>query len=108
MFISGAEYALSCKIFAGTLKDVAHKWIARLPARSVTSFEDLATRFVAQFTANSEKPFLLADLFRGPIGDQHVNFEFFPKRFEIRIEISYRSSTLSESVNLLLKLGNTN
>ncbi|GAU42011.1 hypothetical protein TSUD_236780 [Trifolium subterraneum] len=63
MFISGADDALSCKIFAGTLKDVAHKWIAGLPARSVTSFEDLATRFVAQFAANSEKPFLVADLF---------------------------------------------
>ncbi|CAJ2637566.1 unnamed protein product [Trifolium pratense] len=32
MFISGAEDALSCKIFAGTLKDVAHKWIAGLLA----------------------------------------------------------------------------
>ncbi|GAU47368.1 hypothetical protein TSUD_403710 [Trifolium subterraneum] len=63
MFISGADDALSCKIFAGTLKDVAHKWIAGLPTRSVTSFEDLATHFVAQFAANSEKPFLVADLF---------------------------------------------
>jgi hypothetical protein len=32
-------------------------------ARSVTIFEDLATRFMAQFAANTEKPFLLADLF---------------------------------------------
>ncbi|GAU41091.1 hypothetical protein TSUD_139940 [Trifolium subterraneum] len=63
MFISGADDALSCKIFAGNLKDVAHKWIAGLPTRSVTSFEDLATRFVAQFAANSQKPFLVADLF---------------------------------------------
>ncbi|MCI74504.1 hypothetical protein A2U01_0095768, partial [Trifolium medium] len=52
MLISGADDALSCNIFAGTLKDMAHKWIAGLPARPVTSFEDLATRFVAQFAAN--------------------------------------------------------
>jgi hypothetical protein len=63
MFISGADDALSCKIFAGTLKGVAHMWIAGLPTRSVTSFDELATRFVAQFAANSEKSFLLADLF---------------------------------------------
>ncbi|GAU47711.1 hypothetical protein TSUD_177160 [Trifolium subterraneum] len=63
MFISGVDDALSCKIFGGTLKDVAHKWIAGLPARSVTSFEDVATRFVAQFAANSEKSFLVVDLF---------------------------------------------
>jgi len=47
MFISGADDALSFKIFAGTLKGVAHKWIAGLPVRSVGNFEDLATRFVA-------------------------------------------------------------
>jgi hypothetical protein len=63
MFISGADDALSCKIFAGTLKGVAYMWIAGLPTRSVTSFDELATRFVAQFAANSEKSFLLADLF---------------------------------------------
>jgi len=45
MFISGANDALSCKIFVGTLKGVAYKWIVALPARSVTNFEDLATRF---------------------------------------------------------------
>jgi len=63
MFISRVDDALSCKIFAGTLKGVAHKWIIGLPVRSVTNFEDLATRFVAQFAENTEKPFLLEDLF---------------------------------------------
>jgi len=63
MFISGVDDALSCKIFVGTLKGVSHKWIAGLPATSITNFEDLAIRFVAQFAANTEKPFVLADLF---------------------------------------------
>jgi len=49
MYISGADDALSCKIFVGTLKGATHKWIAGHFARSVTSFEDLATSSVILF-----------------------------------------------------------
>ncbi|XP_050918874.1 uncharacterized protein LOC127136344 [Lathyrus oleraceus] len=63
MFISGVDDTLSCKFFVGTLKDVDHKWIVGLPARSIISFEDLATHFVAHFAVNNKKPFLVADLF---------------------------------------------
>lgn len=58
MFISRADDSWSCKKFAGTLKNVAHKWIV-----SIVNFDDLCTKFVAQIATNSEKSFMVADLF---------------------------------------------
>jgi hypothetical protein len=63
MPVSGVDDAFSCKIFYGTLKGVAHKRNERLPFRSVTSYEDLTTLFVPHFFANSEKPYLVVDMY---------------------------------------------
>lgn len=41
MFTSGGNNAINCKMFAGTLAEVALKWFKGLPMRMVTSFEDL-------------------------------------------------------------------
>ncbi|GJT70775.1 zinc finger, CCHC-type containing protein [Tanacetum coccineum] len=37
------------RIFQFSLRDQASKWLERLPAGSITTWEDLTTRFLAQF-----------------------------------------------------------
>ncbi|GJV37941.1 MAK10-like protein [Tanacetum coccineum] len=37
------------RLFQFSLRDQASNWIERLPARSITTWEDLTTRFLAQF-----------------------------------------------------------
>lgn len=54
---------ISCKMFVGKLTEVVLKWFKGLPVRSVTGFEDLAGRFVHQFSANKKKELWLGDLF---------------------------------------------
>lgn len=61
--ISGSNDATSYKMFTDTLADVALKWFKGLPLRSVTGFEDLASRFVQQFSANRKKRVKSEDIF---------------------------------------------
>ncbi|RDY07090.1 hypothetical protein CR513_08846, partial [Mucuna pruriens] len=63
MYISGGNDKLSCKLFLGTLRGVAMQWMATLPARTIRTFNDLASVFVSQFAANKAKKLEVADLF---------------------------------------------
>ncbi|RDX63495.1 hypothetical protein CR513_58070, partial [Mucuna pruriens] len=54
---------LSCKLFPGTLRGVAMQWMATLPARTIRTFNDLASAFVSQFAANKAKKLEVANLF---------------------------------------------
>lgn len=55
MFISGGDDAISCKMFVGTLKDIALRWFIGLPPKSITDFEVLTGRFAAQFLDKPKK-----------------------------------------------------
>ncbi|RDX78624.1 hypothetical protein CR513_41076, partial [Mucuna pruriens] len=57
MYISGGNDKLSCKLFPGTLRGVAMQWMATLPARTIRTFNDLAS------TQQSEKKLEVANLF---------------------------------------------
>lgn len=48
-------HAINCKMFAGTLAEVALRWFKALLVRFATSFEDLASKFVQQFPTNKKK-----------------------------------------------------
>ncbi|GJX18818.1 MAK10-like protein [Tanacetum coccineum] len=55
------------RLFQFSLRDQASNWIERLPARSITTWDDLTTRFLAQFfppgrTAKLRNDALLEDL----------------------------------------------
>ncbi|RDX70497.1 hypothetical protein CR513_50248, partial [Mucuna pruriens] len=63
MYTSGGNNRLSCKLFPGTLRGVAMKWMTTLPARSVQTFSDLASSFVSQFAGNKVKKLEVVDLF---------------------------------------------
>lgn len=63
MLISGGNDSISCKMFPRNLAEVALKWFKALLARSFSGFEDLACRFVPQFSANKKKEVGLGDLF---------------------------------------------
>ncbi|RDY09774.1 hypothetical protein CR513_05814, partial [Mucuna pruriens] len=55
MYISGGNDRLSCRLFPGTLRGVAMQWMATLLPRSIQTFNDLASSFMSQFTANKVK-----------------------------------------------------
>ncbi|RDX87783.1 hypothetical protein CR513_30703, partial [Mucuna pruriens] len=63
MYISGGDDKLSCKLFPGTLRGVAMQWMTTLPARTIRTFNDLASAFASQFAANKAKQLEVADLF---------------------------------------------
>ncbi|RDX61807.1 hypothetical protein CR513_59925, partial [Mucuna pruriens] len=63
MYINGGNDKLSCKLFPGTLRGVAMQWMATLSARSIRTFNDLASLFLSQFAANKIKRLEVADLF---------------------------------------------
>lgn len=63
MFISGGNDTISCKMVVGTLAEVALKRFKGLPECSVTNFEDIASRFVQQFSANKNAEVGLGGLF---------------------------------------------
>ncbi|RDX96071.1 hypothetical protein CR513_21320, partial [Mucuna pruriens] len=63
MYISGGDDKLSCKLFPGTLRGVAMQWMATLPARTIRTFNDLASAFASQVAANKAKQLEVADLF---------------------------------------------
>lgn len=62
MFISSGDNTIICKMFLGTLKDVALRWFIRLSLRSVTNFGDLTRRFTAQLSTIQGKQIVLFDL----------------------------------------------
>ncbi|XP_031096901.1 uncharacterized protein LOC116001150 [Ipomoea triloba] len=52
MQVLGVEEALMCKAFFPTLKGLAQKWFLILPSCSIRCFNDLADRFLTQYTVN--------------------------------------------------------
>ncbi|XP_057755630.1 uncharacterized protein LOC130974797 [Arachis stenosperma] len=55
MYLADASNATRCKAFPTTLTNSAMKWFDSLPPRSVTSFDDLARKFLTQFSIQKDK-----------------------------------------------------
>jgi len=52
MYVQDMEDATYCRYFPATLKGVAQLWFNSLPPGTITCFQDLADKFVSQFTAS--------------------------------------------------------
>ncbi|GJS65998.1 zinc finger, CCHC-type containing protein [Tanacetum coccineum] len=50
------------RLFQFSLRDQASNWLERLPAGSITTWEDLTTRFLAQFFLSGRTPKLRNDI----------------------------------------------
>ncbi|XP_025702583.1 uncharacterized protein [Arachis hypogaea] len=55
MYLSDASDAIRCKAFPNTLTKTAIKWFDSLPLRSITSFDDLAKKFLTRFSIQKDK-----------------------------------------------------
>ncbi|XP_052116396.1 uncharacterized protein LOC127746596 [Arachis duranensis] len=55
MYLTDASDAIRCKAFPTTLTKTAIKWFDTLPPRSITSFDDLAKKFLARFSIQKDK-----------------------------------------------------
>ncbi|XP_015947221.1 uncharacterized protein LOC107472184 [Arachis duranensis] len=55
MYLIDASNATRCKAFPTTLTKTAIKSFDSLPPRSITSFEDLAKKFLARFSIQKDK-----------------------------------------------------
>ncbi|KAL4276249.1 hypothetical protein AHAS_Ahas20G0188300 [Arachis hypogaea] len=55
MYLTEAFDAICCKAFPTTLTKTAIKWFDSLPLRSITSFDDLAKKFLARFSIQKDK-----------------------------------------------------
>ncbi|XP_016195741.1 uncharacterized protein LOC107636766 [Arachis ipaensis] len=55
MYLADASDATRCKAFPTTLTKAAMKWFNSLPPRLVTSFDDLACKFLTRFSIQKDK-----------------------------------------------------
>ncbi|KAL4306202.1 hypothetical protein AHAS_Ahas16G0154700 [Arachis hypogaea] len=55
MYLADASNATRCKAFRTTLTKSAMKWFDSLPPRSVTNFDDIARKFLTQFSIQKDK-----------------------------------------------------
>ncbi|XP_057747230.1 uncharacterized protein LOC130966442 [Arachis stenosperma] len=55
MYLTDASNAIRCKAFPTTLTKTAIEWFDSLPPRSITSFDDLAKKFLARFSTHKDK-----------------------------------------------------
>ncbi|XP_025631324.1 uncharacterized protein [Arachis hypogaea] len=55
MYLADASDTTRCKAFPNTLTKVAMKWFDNLPPRSITSFDDLARKFLTRFSIQKDK-----------------------------------------------------
>nr|XP_025620269.1 uncharacterized protein LOC112711739 [Arachis hypogaea] len=55
MYLTDASDATRCKAFLSTLTKTAIKWFDILPPISITSFDDLAKKFLARFSIQKDK-----------------------------------------------------
>nr|XP_025661939.1 uncharacterized protein LOC112757598 [Arachis hypogaea] len=55
MYLADASDTTRCKAFPTTLTKAAIKWFDSLPPRSVTSFDDLARKFLTKFSIQKDK-----------------------------------------------------
>ncbi|GAB2267848.1 hypothetical protein Dimus_038687 [Dionaea muscipula] len=44
---------MMCRAFPSTFKGAARRWFHRLPPNSISSFEEFAEKFIAQFASSS-------------------------------------------------------
>ncbi|XP_016206317.1 uncharacterized protein LOC107646662 [Arachis ipaensis] len=55
MYLTDASDAIHCKAFLTTLTKTTIKWFDNLLPRSITSFDDLAKKFLARFSIQKDK-----------------------------------------------------
>ncbi|XP_057746912.1 uncharacterized protein LOC130966160 [Arachis stenosperma] len=55
MYLTDASDAIRCKAFPTTLTKIVIKWFDSLPPRSLTSFDDLARKFLARLSIQKDK-----------------------------------------------------
>ncbi|XP_015965411.1 uncharacterized protein LOC107489158 [Arachis duranensis] len=55
MYLADAYDVTCCKAFSTTLTKAVMKWFDGLPPRSVTSFDDLARKFLTRFSIQKDK-----------------------------------------------------
>ncbi|XP_015969929.1 uncharacterized protein LOC107493346 [Arachis duranensis] len=55
MYLTDALDVTHCKVFPTTLTKTAIKWFDSLPPRLITSFDDLAKKFLARFSIQRDK-----------------------------------------------------
>ncbi|XP_025640644.1 uncharacterized protein [Arachis hypogaea] len=55
MYLTDVSDTTRCKAFPTTLTKTAIKWFDNLPPRSITSFDDLAKKFLAMFSIQKDK-----------------------------------------------------
>ncbi|XP_016206751.1 uncharacterized protein LOC107647147 [Arachis ipaensis] len=80
MYLMDASDATRCKAFPTTLTKTAIKWFDSLPPRSITSFVDLAMKFLARFSIQKDKAKHAPSLLGIKHGDQE-NLRSYMERF---------------------------
>jgi len=63
MLISGGNDAICCKMFMGTLAEIALEWFNIILRSSINLFADFKHVFLERFSANRVKPVEMADMF---------------------------------------------
>ncbi|XP_025679413.1 uncharacterized protein [Arachis hypogaea] len=80
MYLTDASDAIRCKAFPTTLIKTAIKWFDSLPPGLITSFDDLAKKFLARFSIQKDKAKHAPSLLGIKQGDQE-NLRSYIKRF---------------------------
>ncbi|KAL4390812.1 hypothetical protein AHAS_Ahas03G0182500 [Arachis hypogaea] len=55
MYLTDASDAVRCKAFPTTLTKTTIRWFDNLPPRSISSFDDMAKKFLAKFSIQKDK-----------------------------------------------------
>ena len=63
MLISRGNDAICCKMFVGTLAEIALEWFNTIPSSSINSFAEFKRVFLERFSANRAKPVEMTDMF---------------------------------------------
>ena len=63
MLISEGNDAIRCKMFVGTLAEIALEWFNTIPSSTINSFAKFKRAFLERFSANRAKPVEMVDMF---------------------------------------------
>jgi len=63
MLISGGTDAIRCKMFVGTLTEIALKWFSIIPNATIKLFAEFSRAFLERLSTNKAKPLEMADMF---------------------------------------------
>ncbi|XP_057734257.1 uncharacterized protein LOC130949602 [Arachis stenosperma] len=80
MYLTDASDAIRCKAFPTILTKTAIKWFDTLPPRSITTFDDLAKKFLARFFIQKDKAKHASSLLGIKQGDQE-SLQSYMERF---------------------------